>query len=271
MTNRYCESGTNTDDCEIDSAVYRVSNSINKVTQKAGKIANGTIRTAIIARDGMDKVNQSIVGLRKIAVVMSDLAAMIEQLSLHSALLRDIPDAFQNFTAEVSDVTSKHLNQSAVQLPDAASIREMKEELEQIALRTVGSVNEVSQQITRLSSEIDTCVNAIDGGIKQVEESHRAAYNSFTVLDRVFDTLEDNSVKIDQVLSAAEEVSVSGNEMIDIVNRVVAEINSSAQYITHISGKLRNGTLPSANENKSSNNGKDMTLYSLVRDDLLLA
>ncbi len=271
MTTKYTVSGRDAGDCRIDSAVNRVSNSINEVAQKAGKVADGTIRTAIIARDGMDKANKAIVGLRKIACVMSDLGAIIEQLSLHSATLHDIPDAFEQFSREVVQVTSKHLDQSAGEPPDPVRIEQMKEDLDQIVEHTTLHVNEVAQQVSRLSREIETCVHAIDGGIKQVEEGHKAAYNSFAVLDQVLDTLEDNSIKIDQILTAAEDISVSGSEMIDIVNRVVEEISSSAQYITHISGKLKGGPVHGSSEKGSSDNGRDMQLYPFIREDFLLA
>ena len=267
MTTNYDVSGTVPNNCGIDSAVSRVSNSITEVAQKAHKVANGTIHTAVIARDGMDKANQAIVGLRKIACVMSDLAAMIGQLSLHSEQLRDIPEALEYFNREVSEITGKHLLQDNL---ESTAVRDVKAELVQITNVTASRIKEISQQIHTLSDEIESCVSTIDDGIRQVEEGHRAAYSSFAVLDEVLDTLEDNSIKIDQILTAAEEVSVSGSEMINVVNRVVAEINSSAQYITHISGKLRKGTVSAYSGEEASDCAADTTFHPFVSEDLLL-
>jgi hypothetical protein len=58
--------------------------------------------------------------------------------------------------------------------------------------------------------------------------------------------------------------------MIGIVNKVVAEINSSAQYITHISGKLRNGTVSSSCSKEPHEYGDDIPLHPFISEDLLL-
>jgi uncharacterized phage infection (PIP) family protein YhgE len=179
MTTNINLSGTGSGNCGIDNAVSRVSSSITEVAQKAYKVANGTIRTAVIARDGMDKANQAIVGLRKIACVMSDLESMIEQLSLHAGKLREMPDAFEQFTQEVIWVTDKYTREDI----NSNNLNAMREELASIAAGTAGKISEVSQQITHLTDVVNMH-NAIDAGIRQVEEGAPAAYNSFAVLDR---------------------------------------------------------------------------------------
>jgi len=224
---------------EVTSVIDYMSSTTQQLTDRAQGIASGTVRTAAMVKNGMDRMGKTIDRLRKITFAMDDVAESVSHVHQHSTKLTEIVPTIDNIAKRASliagkvdgeiDNREKHNGGSAV----------FAVEVKQLAEQTSSEARIVTDSINAVLKDVKECLKATQDGIRHIEEGCRLANAIGTDLDRVMDTVEETSGQIDQLLETTEEVNRSSLETSNTIESVIGEVISSSRLLAQMSRDLQ--------------------------------
>ncbi len=228
--------GTAVDAATIVSHIY---NATQLVSDKAQKAASGAVRTAIVAKNGMDNVEKSIKGLTKVTFAMDDVADAVIRIGQHSDRLLGISTIVNKIADEINLIARNVADEMVEEGNHSADFVIVASEVKQVAERTNNAAQDVSSHINAVLKDVNECIRATNDGSKRVEEGYKLASEASTALNKVMDAVEETSGYIDQILAAAEEVSITSSGVNNMIESVVQEMTNSSRLLAQMSDELQ--------------------------------
>ncbi len=221
------------------SVIDYLSNTTQQLTDRAQSVASGTVRTAAVVKNGMDRLDNTVHSLRKIAFAMDDVAEAVSKVYQHSAKLNDIMPIINKIAERTNLIVGKVDSETNGAEKDNGSYTAIVTEAKQLAEQTSGDARSVTDSINAVLRDVKQCLKATQDGIRQVEEGYKLASTTGADLYRVMDAVEETSEQVDQLLATAEKVNKFGIETNNTIESVIGEVISSSRLLAQMSRDLQ--------------------------------
>lgn len=218
----------------VATASEEMAATSNDIARNCGMAAESSQQSTATATRGANVVQGSIVGMSLIAERVHQAAKTIENLGVRSEQIGQIVGAIE----DIADQTNLLALNAAI---EAARVGEqgrgfavVADEVRALAERTTKATKEIAEMIKTIQSETCAAVAVMQDGVVQVEKGTVASHESGKALDDILCRINEVTMQISQIATAAEEQTAVTTEITTNVQQVNDVVNKSASGVNDI-------------------------------------
>lgn len=222
------------------------------IAQNCQMVAEGALRASHAAQNGAAVVGKTVGVMGQIAEKVQASAITVESLGARSDQIGAIIGTIE----EIADQTNLLALNAAIEAARAGEqgrgFAVVADEVRALAERTTRATREIGEMIKTIQSETRGAVAAMKQGVHQVETGTLEAEKSGQALQDILNQVNDVSMQINQIATAAEEQTAT-----------TGEISSNMMQITEVVQQTSRGAHESASA-AAQLNGNAEELQRLV-------
>ncbi len=230
---------------EIAGAVEQMTKTIMETSRNATVAAEQSKLAKEVANNGGKSIQQTIEGMNKIAMVVSEAAETIKELGKSSEKIGTIIEVID----DIADQTNLLALNAAIEAARAGEhgrgFAVVADEVRKLAERTTKATKEISDMIKEIQRDTNGAVVAMEGGTTEVEKGKKLANESGESLKQILDKTTEVMDIINQVAAASEEQSSAAEQIshsIEGINNVTQQTATGVQEIAKAAEDLNNLT-----------------------------
>ena len=231
------------------AAVSQINASIKEVEGNLKVSANLSEATASDAEAGMEAVNKTIDGMKRIKETVDTAAGVIKRLGAKSEAIGDILNVI-NEVAERTNLLALNAAIIAAQAGEhGKGFSVVADEIKGLANRTTVSTKEIETLIKGVQSEVTNAVNSIEAGGKSVEAGMKVSNLAGNALEKILSSATSSRQMVEQISRAsaeqlkgsqqASEAMEKITDMIKMVFRAIEDQEKGSAYISIAAEKMR--------------------------------
>jgi methyl-accepting chemotaxis protein len=212
--------------------------------------AESSRRTSESANTGAAVVQETIVGMGKIAQRVKQTASTIDALGARSEQIGEIIGTIE----EIADQTNLLALNAAIEAARAGEqgrgFAVVADEVRALAERTTKATKEISGMIKAIQSETKEAVRSMEDGVREVEKGAVSSEKSGESLRDILEQINEVTMQINQIATAAEQQTATTSEITTNIHQVTEvvhqsargaeETSSAAAQLAHQSQELQN-------------------------------
>jgi methyl-accepting chemotaxis protein len=254
---------------EVASAMEEMTKTITENSRNATETANTAKIAKNAAEDGGKVVQDTVIGMKRIADVVEKSAATVDALGKSSNQIGQII----NVIDDIADQTSLLALNAAIEAARAGEhgrgFAVVADEVRKLAERTTKATKEIANMITVIQTETRKAVESMEDGTKEVtrgiELADRAGASLNQIVQisqRVTDMISQIAAASDQQSKAIEHIAIN----VESISKVARQTADGTQQIAHATEDLNvlterlNQLVKKFNISKKSDNPKFSTV-----------
>lgn len=217
------------------AAVEQLTVSINEVASGVERAASATRRSNEAATEGIGAAQTAETEIQTLAAEIRETARMMTELETSSGQIGNIASVI----AEIADQTNLLALNAAIEAARAGEqgrgFAVVADEVRKLAERTVNATSEIRSIVKGLGDETHTAVSRVrhsDERCAAGVEMVRAARAS---LDTIVSALNENTVLVNDIETAAREQAAAANEIASHVETIARMSEQSAEDVANVS------------------------------------
>ena len=229
----------------IATASEEMSATSGDIARNCQYAAESAQRATEQTHSGVDLVKSSSTLMNNIATRVNESAHTVEGLGQRS----DQIGAIVNTIQDIADQTNLLALNAAIEAARAGEqgrgFAVVADEVRALAERTTKATKEIASMIKSIQRETQTAVDSMSEGVDEVKRGTTESARSGEALEEILNRINDLSMQISQVATAAEEqtatsMEITGNiqSITDVVNRNVDNSRSSTEATTLLSRQV---------------------------------
>lgn len=225
----------------VATAGEEMSASSGNIAQSCGMAAEGSQNARDAAISGAQVVDETIAFMNSIAIRVKETAKTVESLGSRSEQIGNIVGTIQ----EIADQTNLLALNAAIEAARAGEqgrgFAVVADEVRKLAERTRKATTEISEMISSIQSETKGAVIAMETGVNEVATGSERAAESGKALERILEKINEVTLQINQVATAAKEqtaVTLEISNNLHQITDVVAQASHGAQETTKAADQL---------------------------------
>jgi len=206
--------------------------------------ADGARQAADAAVSGARVVDEAIGVMNSISERVRATAKSVEELGSQSEQIGAIVGTIQDIADQTNLLALNAAIEAARAGDQGRGFAVVADEVRALAERTTRATREISEMIGAIQGETKSAVEAMVEGVGEVTRGGEKAAESGKALERIIEQINEVTMQINQVATAAEEqtattAEISGNmqKITDIVNMTSHGANESADAATQLSAQ----------------------------------
>lgn len=206
--------------------------------------ADGARQAADAAVSGARVVDEAIGVMNSISERVRATAKSVEELGSRSEQIGAIVGTIQDIADQTNLLALNAAIEAARAGDQGRGFAVVADEVRALAERTTRATREISEMIGAIQGETKSAVEAMVEGVGEVTRGGEKAAESGKALERIIEQINEVTMQINQVATAAEEqtattAEISGNmqKITDIVNMTSHGANESADAATQLSAQ----------------------------------
>lgn len=248
---------------EINASIKEVEGNINI----SGRLADAT---ASDAAAGMEAVNKTIDGMKRIKETVDTAAGVIKRLGAKSEAIGDILNVI-NEVAEQTNLLALNAAIIAAQAGEhGKGFSVVADEIKGLAERTTVSTKEIEILIKGVQSEVTNAVKSIEAGSKSVDTGMKVSNIAGDALEKILTSANSSRQMVEQIarasaeqLKGSQQASEAMEKITDMIKRVFRAIEDQEKgsaYISIAAEKMREAaTHVKKTTKEQSHNGESIS------------
>jgi len=199
------------------------------IARNCSLAAESSQRTGASAKNAVDVVRGTIAGMGKIAERVQQTAATIDTLGTRSEQIGEIVGTIQDIADQTNLLALNAAIEAARAGEQGRGFAVVADEVRALAERTTKATREIGEMIKAIQRETREAVLAMEEGVSEVEKGVASSQMSGTVLEQILDQVNEGTMQINQVATAAEEQTATTSEITSNMHRITEVVQRTAQ------------------------------------------
>ncbi|WP_224984614.1 methyl-accepting chemotaxis protein [Geomonas agri] len=227
----------------VATASEEMSATSNDISSNCSQAAESSNRASDTARGGAQVVQQTLVGMQKIAERVKESAQTVQNLGTRS----DEIGAIVGTIEDIADQTNLLALNAAIEAARAGEqgrgFAVVADEVRALAERTTRATKEIGAMIKAIQSDTNGAVGSMKLGVQEVESGMESSRRSGAALDDIMNAINELTSQIHQIATAAEqqtavtgEITANIGTITDVVSETAGGAHETAKAATHMSG-----------------------------------
>ncbi|GAB4304504.1 MAG: methyl-accepting chemotaxis protein [Desulfuromonadia bacterium] len=225
----------------VATAAEEMSATSSDIARSCMNAVDASGRTSELARGGAEVVNQTIAVMGRIASQVQSSAATVQSLGAKSDQIGAIVGTIQDIADQTNLLALNAAIEAARAGEQGRGFAVVADEVRALAERTTKATREIGEMIKAIQTETGGAVQAMQQGVKEVEEGTREAARSGDALTQILSQVDQVTMQINQIATAAEEQSATIGEISGNIVRITDDARQSAQVAadtSEVTGRL---------------------------------
>lgn len=226
---------------EVASAVEEMTKTILDTTRNAGEAAQSAKQAGASAKEGGHVVTETIEGMARIAEVVKQSAATVQELGKSSDQIGEIVQVIDDIADQTNLLALNAAIEAARAGEQGRGFAVVADEVRKLAERTTKATKEIAGMIRQIQKDTTGAVESMNRGTVEAERGRSLAERAGVSLreiiagsDKVVDVITRVAAASEEQSSASEEISKN----IEAISSVTQESASGTQQIARAAEDL---------------------------------
>lgn len=230
----------------VDSAsrtIEEVSKAISGVATSAQRAASESETADNAAIRGLHIVQQTVDGMEKINIAVSEVADRVGNLGEQSAEIGSIVAVINDIAAQTNLLALNAAIEAARAGEQGRGFAVVADEVRQLAERVTAATSEIADLIDGVQSGVDQSIEATGKGTAEVERGSNLASEAGESLNEIQTAVRSVSSQVEQISVAAEQVTASSDEMVasvESVSVITEETTAATEQMSASNDQVQN-------------------------------
>jgi len=213
----------------VATASEEMASTSAEIAANCTNAAESSRRTSEYASTGAAVVNETIVGMGKIAERVKQTAATIDALGTRSEQIGEIIGTIEDIADQTNLLALNAAIEAARAGEQGRGFAVVADEVRALAERTTKATKEIGSMIKAIQSETREAVRSMEEGVSEVEKGAVSSKKSGESLQEILDQINEVNMQIHQIATAAEEQTATISEITTNIHQVTEVVHQSAR------------------------------------------
>ena len=220
----------------VATASEEMSYTSADIARNCTMAADASRQTSESATAGAKVVNESIAGMDLVAERVRQTAKTVEALGARSQQIGNIVGTIEDIADQTNLLALNAAIEAARAGEQGRGFAVVADEVRALAERTTKATREIGEMIKAIQQETKNAVTAMEEGVREVERGAESSQRSGRALGDILDRINEVSMQINQIATAAEEQTATTNEVTKSVLEITNVVQQSARGAEETAG-----------------------------------
>jgi methyl-accepting chemotaxis protein len=213
----------------VATASEEMASTSAEIASNCTSAAESSRRTSEYANTGVAVVQETIVGMGKIAERVKQTAATIDALGTRSEQIGEIIGTIEDIADQTNLLALNAAIEAARAGEQGRGFAVVADEVRALAERTTKATKEIGSMIKAIQSETGDAVRSMEEGVREVEKGAVSSQKSGESLQEILDQINEVNMQIHQIATAAEQQTATVSEITTNIHQVTEVVHQSAR------------------------------------------
>ncbi len=213
----------------VATASEEMASTSSEIAANCTNAAESSRRTSESANTGVAVVQETIVGMGKIAERVKQTAATIDALGTRSEQIGEIIGTIEDIADQTNLLALNAAIEAARAGEQGRGFAVVADEVRALAERTTKATKEIGGMIKAIQSETREAVRSMEEGVREVEKGAVSSEKSGESLQEILDQINEVTMQINQIATAAEQQTATTSEITTNIHQVTEVVQQSAR------------------------------------------
>jgi methyl-accepting chemotaxis protein len=226
---------------EVASAVEEMTTTIIENSKNAVATAETAKKARIAAEQGGKVVEETILGMKRIAVVVNKSAETVKALGNSSEQIGEIIGVIDDIADQTNLLALNAAIEAARAGEQGRGFAVVADEVRRLAERTTKATKEIASMIKKIQSETQGAVLSMEEGTRQVGDGIKLADKAGASLHELVEISMKVTDMVSQIATASEQQSAASGQIsknVEEISNVTNQSTLGTQQIAQAAGDL---------------------------------
>lgn len=200
----------------------------NDIASNCQSAAGGAMDASSSASDGSVVVDKTVQAMAQIARRVQETSQTVTKLGQRSDQIGQIVGTIEDIADQTNLLALNAAIEAARAGEQGRGFAVVADEVRALAERTTRATKEISDMIRTIQTETRSAVIAMEEGVREVQQGTDEAAKSGSALQSIMEQVNNVSMQISQVATAAEEQTATTNEISNNMQQITEVVQQTA-------------------------------------------
>ncbi|GAO01586.1 methyl-accepting chemotaxis protein [Anaeromyxobacter sp. PSR-1] len=213
---------------ETSSSMNEMDVSISQVESNANETARLSEQAQRDAESGAEALSRTLLGIDKIKESSKEAASVIEALGAKIAAIGNILNVIDDVAEQTNLLALNAAILAAQSGEHGKGFAVVADEIKDLAERTGASTKEISELIRAVQDQSRNAIQAMDRGVRNVEEGVRLGQETETALKKIQESSQKSTQMVKAIARATLEQARGSKQVTMAINRIAETVQQIA-------------------------------------------
>jgi len=213
----------------VAAASEEMSSTSSDVARNCTLVAESSRKTSNAATSGAAIVQETIDGMVKIAERVKMTASTVSTLGSRSEQIGAIIGTIEDIADQTNLLALNAAIEAARAGEQGRGFAVVADEVRALAERTTKATREIGEMIKAIQNETKIAVHSMEEGVAEVENGAATSHRSGDALAEILDQINDVTMQINQIATAAEEQTATTGEIASNIQQISEVVQQTAR------------------------------------------